>query len=351
MEESRFLALHFEMTNKCNLRCKHCYNIKYLESGQKDLTTDEIKSVIDKSIELGVKDIGFSGGEPFMREDIYELLEYSKKYPIHILSNGVLINEDVINKLNNIDNLVLELRISLDGFSKHEKLREYNFKKVLYNIELLLQNNYVVTVNTMITDDNLEQLLDMYEYFKKINVDRWRLDFIFNAGNAMKNRICYGEGAKLFSVLNELINRYCDERPEMELDINKVFRSQFLENAMPIQYDIDTHPCGYQGSLTVRPNGDVSFCPSMESVYGNIFESSIDEIVASKEWQEFSNIKVQDLPVKCTKCKYMRFCGGGCRADAYYSTGDILGISDFTCELIKFFVEEVMPKIQRYRNN
>ena len=345
MEANRFLALHFEMTNKCNLRCKHCYNIKYLESGKKDLTTDEIKKVIDKSLEAGVKDIGFSGGEPFMRDDIFELIEYSKAFPIHILSNGILIDEKVVERLNQIDDLFLEIRISLDGFSKHECLRNYDYKKVLHNIELLLKNNYVITVNTMITDDNLDQLMEMYEYFKTIGVDRWRLDFIFNAGNAMKNGIKYDEESKLFSVLKELIDRYIKEEPEMELDINKVFRSRFLYDKAPITYSLDSKPCEYQGSLTVRPNGDVSFCPSMDKTYGNIFESSVEDIANSDEWKAFANIKVRDLPSKCTECSYMEYCGGGCRADAYYSTSDVLGVSDFTCELVKFSVDYVLPKL------
>lgn len=59
--KNRFLALHFEITNKCNLRCKHCYNIKYLEGNTAELTTREVMTIIDKAINLGCEDIGFSG--------------------------------------------------------------------------------------------------------------------------------------------------------------------------------------------------------------------------------------------------------------------------------------------------
>ncbi len=349
-DKDRFLALHFEMTNKCNLRCKHCYNIKYLDAGNKDLTTEQIKEVIDKSVELGCKDMGFSGGEPFARNDILEIFEYSKKYPIHVLSNGILIDEKMVEKLNGIDDLVIEFRISLDGFEGHDYLRKYDYKKVLKNIENLLENEYVVTVNTMITDNNLDQLIDMYEYFKKINLDRWRLDFIFNSGNALANNIRYNSEGKLFKILLELINRYIEERPEMVMDINKVFRSRFLEYANPMEYDLNTNPCGYQGALTVRPNGDISFCPSLETTYGNILRDDVNDIVNSEKWKEFAEIKVKDLPQKCHECKYLKYCGGGCRADAFYSTNDILGISEFTCELIGFFVDKVLPMINNINN-
>lgn len=346
MNKNRFLALHLEMTNKCNLRCKHCYNINYLNSDNKDLTTDEIKQIIDKSIELGCEDIGFSGGEPFMRDDILELLEYSKKYPIHVLTNGLLLDSKMIEKLNKIDDLIIEFRISLDGLDTHRMLRNVDYKKVLNNIKELLKNDYVVTINTMITNYNLDELLEMYKLFKDIAIDRWRLDFIFNSGNAALNELYYKNKDKLFKTIKELIELYIKEKPSFIMDINKVFRSSFLDGYEQIYYTIDSKPCEYQGSLTVRPNGDVSFCPSMEKTYGNILKNSIEEITNSDEWKNFSNIKVKDLDKRCLDCKYMKYCGGGCRADGYYETGSLHGISDFTCELVEFYVNEILPLIK-----
>lgn len=349
--ENRFLALHFEMTNKCNLRCKHCYNIDYLTSNNFDLTTEDAKKIIDKSIEIGCKDIGFSGGEPFARNDIIDLIKYCSEYPIHILTNGLLINDNIISELNNIENLVLEFRISLDGLESHNVLRNVSYKNVLEVIKKLLANDYVVTVNTMITDNNIDELILMYNQLNEIGVDRWRLDFIFNSGNAANNNLVISQRQKLFYTLKELIKLYIKENPEMILDINKVFRSSFLDGYEPFDYTLDSKPCEYQGSLTVRPNGDISFCPSLNKTFGNILNDSIENIVNNEEWIKFSNIKVKDLNPKCHKCKYLKVCGGGCRADAYYEKNDIYEISDFNCELIEFFVEEVLPLIDEYKNS
>lgn len=349
--KNRFLALHFEMTGKCNLRCKHCYNINYLEGQNNDLTTQQVKKIIDKSIKLGCKDIGFSGGEPFARDDIIELLNYCKDYPIHVLTNGLLITDDVIDKLNNIENLLIEFRISLDGLKSHSFLRNVQYEKVLSVIQKLLENEYVVTVNTMITDENLDELLEMYKLLKKMKVDRWRLDFVFNSGNANENSIKLTKIEVMFDVLRKLINNYISEQPEMILDINKVFRSSFLYGFEPFEYTLDSKPCEYQGSLTVRPNGDISFCPSMSTTFGNILNEDISKIIAKDAWNEFANIKVKDLDDKCKTCQYMKYCGGGCRADGFYDTGNIKGISPLNCELIKFYVEEVLPLIEKYKNS
>ncbi len=350
MDKNRFLALHFELTNKCNLRCKHCYNIEYLNNQKKDLTTEQVKKIIDKSIEIGCNDIGFSGGEPFMRDDIFEILEYSKRYPIHILTNGLLLNKKNIQRLNNIKDLIIEFRISLDGLETHKLLRNIDYKKVLENVKNLLNNEYVVTINTMITNYNLDELLNMYELFKKIKIDRWRLDFIFNSGNALINEFNYKDHKKLFKILKKLIELYIKERPDFILDINKLFRSSFLNGFEQVYYTLESKPCEYQGSLTVRPNGDISFCPSMNIVYGNILNDSFNDILNNKKWIEFSNIKVMDLDVKCQNCKYIKYCGGGCRADGYYDTGSLYGISEFTCELVKFYVEEILPLISNASN-
>lgn len=91
-----FNALHFELTNKCNLRCKHCYNIDYLTSDASELSFDEIKKIIDIAKSLGCNDIGLSGGEPFMHKDIMKIIDYVSEYPIHILTNGLLINQSII---------------------------------------------------------------------------------------------------------------------------------------------------------------------------------------------------------------------------------------------------------------
>lgn len=139
------------------------------------------------------------------------------------------------------------------------------------------------------------------------------------------------------------------EHKAILFDINKMFRSAFLDHYEPFSYDLDTRPCSYQGSLTIRPNGDVSFCPSMGPTFGNILTQSPEEIADSEAWRSFDGLRVRDLAEKCQECPYLSWCGGGCRADGYYETGDMRGISELTCVLIEYFVESVRPKIEAAR--
>ncbi|MBR2833081.1 radical SAM/SPASM domain-containing protein [Lactococcus carnosus] len=339
--KKEFTGLHFELTNQCNLRCTHCYNIDYLESNKEDLSTNEIKKIIDSALEIGVRDIGFSGGEPFMRKDIYDLLEYSKNNPVHVLTNGMFITKNTIKKLNAIDGLLVEFRISLDGLSSHKDIRGVSYKAALRGIKLLLDNGYVTSVNTMITNDNISQLMEMYELFSDIGLDRWRLGFIFSQGNAGKNSLSFDCKDEQLSKIKELILRHMNEKPVFEMDISKLYRSGVLDGAHIIQYDLESKPCSYQGALTVRPNGDVSYCPSLDIKYGNLVKDDINDVLNNPKWLDVYDFQVNQLPQKCLNCEYVKYCGGGCRADSYYDNNDLYSYSDMTCKLIKYYVEEL----------
>jgi sulfatase maturation enzyme AslB (radical SAM superfamily) len=100
----------WEITKKCNLRCKHCLS----DSGQRcpdELTTREAKKVIDALEANKVFNVSLSGGEPLIRPDIFELLEYSseKKIGVELLTNGTLITKETVDRLKNINLFNVEL--------------------------------------------------------------------------------------------------------------------------------------------------------------------------------------------------------------------------------------------------
>ncbi len=345
-----FKSLHFEVTHRCNLRCLHCYNINYIESSNKDLDLQDVKRIVDIAKDLGCEHIGYSGGEPFARKDFLEILAYTPKNPIHILTNGLLITEDAVKKITKANDLV-EMRISLDGLESHKIMRNVEYNKIIEKIRLLKSYDYIVTVNTMVTPYNTLELKTMYDLMVDLEVDRWRIDFIFNYGNADRNSFLYSETVLTFQTLKDLISRYLTERPFFEFDVNKFFRSTFLEDSVAPEYTLDSVPCDYQASLTIRPDGGVAYCPSMDFVFGNILLDPIEKILQSNDWKRFSEIKVRDLDSKCTSCELMSMCGGGCRADAYYSCGNYYGFCQFNCDAMYFLKNYINPVISEFKAN
>ena len=118
-----FLAV-WNFTNQCNLKCKHCYENSGLKPTPDELTTEEVKNIIDQFADIGVVALAFSGGEPLMRRDFFEIVEYAakKEFYVSIASNGTLITPSIAKKIKNAG--VSYIEISLDGFEEeHDKFR------------------------------------------------------------------------------------------------------------------------------------------------------------------------------------------------------------------------------------
>jgi sulfatase maturation enzyme AslB (radical SAM superfamily) len=112
-KDAPFQNLWIHVTNKCNLRCKHCH----LSSGasfQDELTTEEIFSIVSQAEQLGVKLLVVTGGEPLVREDILDILNYASEHidRVLLLTNGTLITDEIAEKLKEFK---VDVQVSLDG--------------------------------------------------------------------------------------------------------------------------------------------------------------------------------------------------------------------------------------------
>lgn len=344
-----FKSLHFEVTHKCNLRCLHCYNAEYLRNSNGDLTTEQVFSVIDLAKEFGCEHIGYSGGEPFSRRDFLDILRYTSDSPVHILTNGSLITEAILSQIQGINELI-EFRVSLDGVKTHAVIRGRSHEETLKKIRMISDAGYLVTVNTTINSYNVDELEELYDILKTDKIDRWRIDFTFNYGNAKDNNIAVPSALKAFPILKKILKSYLSATPNFDLDINKFFRSTFIgDRVVPMEYDANSRPCEYQSSLTIRPNGGVSFCPSLDVVFGNILKEPLIDILNKPTWRNVEGIRARDLGEQCVECDLLRVCGGGCRADAYYDSGDLCAPYQFNCKAMQYYVDEIEPLLYEYK--
>lgn len=119
-ESGIMFGIHIDITPKCNFRCVHCYH-PFDSYDNEELTYEEIEGMFETLNELGVFRITLSGGEPFLRKDIFKILELGSKYNFifEIFTNGSLISEDVIKKLSQIN--VSKLSFSYYGDKTHYK--------------------------------------------------------------------------------------------------------------------------------------------------------------------------------------------------------------------------------------
>lgn len=165
---------HINITDRCNFSCQQCSIWK--KQLKKELTTNEWVKIIKKIIkELNIRVIKFTGGEPLLRNDIFQLIEFCKKNKIFIgmSTNGYLINKRNAERLKKAG--LNEVFISLDSIEeqKHDNLRrkKCSYKKAISALNLLKDSNIFVGIATVITNQNINELLNLVHFAKQNKLD------------------------------------------------------------------------------------------------------------------------------------------------------------------------------------
>lgn len=300
-------TLHFYLTNKCNMKCPHCY----MNAGKcldDELTTEEVKDVLKEYAEYGGENVVFSGGEATTRKDIVEILQSAKEYGFHVslLSNGYGLSDIMIEK---ISELVDRLQISIDGYSEKENSkvrRKGSFQNVLDSLDKFLKNG--VSVELAITpwlDEELEKKVGDYADFGK-NLNNkyadYKLKIKYTTGllDGRDLHLSKDERQRYSKIMQEVTNLYYGKDVSNDSFISSHRRKLIFNN------------CSY-GNITIGPNGDVYPCTRITSIkpYANVRRCTFDYVhKMSEKIQRLSDVK--NLK-PCNECPLMNICGGNCR--------------------------------------
>ncbi|MDD3178654.1 MAG: radical SAM protein [Candidatus ainarchaeum sp.] len=316
-----------DLSTKCNLSCIHCRNNKNKIS---KIPFKKVIELLDEFESLEVFHLAFAGGEPFLFPKIYDVLEYSQKLnvpKVTIVTNCTFINKDRIDKL---DNNKIRFAVSLDGPKEiHNFIRNADvFDKVIDNIKYLVSKGFFVMLNCTLMKYN-------YKYFDEI---------IKIAKNLKVNQINF---SKVFPVHSEII-KFMLSKEELD-ELYENYRKYSGEDSLvifldkgymgfPDAYDSDiAFSMGCRAGISqinVMSDGSVVGCKLLPDVCaGNIYKNTIKEIWDdNNNWKLFRNVIQNINSDTCKKCDYFYACKGGCRAFAYYMTGDING-KDPLCPL------------------
>lgn len=164
-------VMYLELTYRCTCRCQFCERWKIgPKLAPKELTTKEIKKLLTDAYQLGVRYLGLTGGEPFLRKDIFEIGKFAKKmgFNVTIASNGTLITEKNIKEVATAFDSVA---ISMDGIAKetHDSLRgvEGVYDLAMKTLDLLKKWQVPLTVNMVITKQNFMEIDQYTQFFSK----------------------------------------------------------------------------------------------------------------------------------------------------------------------------------------
>lgn len=294
----------FIVGKKCNSRCIMC---DIWKTKEKEENYGQIKKIIDGIHSLGVKNITFTGGEPFLRKDIFKIISYASKKGLNttIVTNGTLLNKNLIKQI--LKSGLNNIYFSIDGTKIiHNRIRgkEGMFEKAISNMKNLLEvknKKLMVSVISVLMNQNLEDILDLIALVKKMHVDSFVIQPIHPQ-----------ESESAFSITSEKSNILVPKSKYKKIDriIDKLMELKkenpnFVENS--ITYLELARKFLKNENLNFKCFVGFSFCgidakgniyPCLyQKPFGNVFDSSLKEI-----WESDLYNKTRYRMKLCSKC-------------------------------------------------
>ncbi len=317
------LVLSWNVTLKCNLKCSHCYINAKEKSLPNELSTDAAKMLIHQITEVSRPLLILSGGEPLLREDIFEIIRYGvdRGLRMGMGSNGMLIDDEVTRRLE--DSGMGTVAISLDSSipERHDEFRGVKgcWEHAINAIKSLKNSRIQVQVNCTVTPQNYDEVDDIMSLADDLGVENFHLFFL----------VPTGRGTDIEDITprmyEDMITSTLAKTTKYKLNIKPSCAPQFMRVAKQKGVDMSRWVRGCMAGLyycRIYPSGEVTPCPYMPLNLGNIRERSFRDIWFNSE--VFKALRDFDrLKGKCGVCEYRDVCGG-CRARAYGVSTDLM---------------------------
>ena len=341
-------------TRTCNLKCRHCYMSSDAKKYQNELTTAEAKQFIDDLADFNVPVLLFSGGEPLIRPDFFELADYAAKKGVRptLSTNGTLITPEVARKIKDIG--VGYVGISLDGLREvNDKFRGKAgaFEAAMNGIKNCVAVDQRVGLRFTINHHNIQELENIFDFIEEENINRvcfYHLVYSGRGNQMMDEDVTAEESRRAMDIIirrtrdfeerglkKEIltVDNHCDGvymylkalqegKDELAQQIKKYIAMNGGNRSGMAFAEVD--PLGY-----VHPD---QF--TQHHTFGNVRERKFGDI-----WQDTTNpimagLKDRKLLLKgrCSKCKFLDNCNGNFRTRAEARTGDFWE-SDPSCYL------------------
>lgn len=308
-----------EVTPRCNFSCRFCFNkISFAKNGRKikEFSFEYVKKIIDNIVRSQIKIIRFTGGEPLLRKDIFELLKYAKNRGLEtrLNTNGSLVGPKTAKKLKGIvDNVLIPIESWTEAKeSKAAGLGNVLEKKIKAVKLLKKQGIKIVRAGTVATEENILNFDKIADIIFKLPLDEWELyrPIIIDKKNNLNPY---------------LINHLADKLISLR---RKIGRSVFLANAIPFcsVKDLNKLNTVSKGALyddgcrrlVVDPRGFVKPHYFLDENIGDPLD-----ILAAWEHSFMKKIRgLELLSEACLNCRFRYKCRGGSRYEARASGGD-----------------------------
>jgi radical SAM protein with 4Fe4S-binding SPASM domain len=332
-------------TRTCNLRCVHCYTDSDNKKYQGELTTEEGLRLIDDLKEFSIPSLLFSGGEPFMRPDLFQLIGYAAKKGIRpvISTNGTLIDLDTAKKIK--DAGVTYVGISLDGMEEiNDRFRgvEGAFARAMKGFENCGAVGQRVGLRLTLTKRNYLDLDRIFDFIEKEGINRacfYHLVYSGRGGEMFGDDLTHAESRDALDVIIRRTAGYFARG----LDINILTVDNHVDGVYMYRKLLESDPTkaeaaraliewnGGGANSTGVGIGNIDFNGSVhpdqfwqDYSFGNVRERGFGDIWLDESDPLMKGLKHKRemLKGRCSLCRYVSMCTGAMRVRAFRAYGD-----------------------------
>ena len=328
------LSLHFDITYRCPERCIHCY---IDDRRQKELSTQEIETILKDARDMNVLFITYSGGEVFIRKDFVKILKITRRlgFSIKLITSGYLIQEKEVKILKDLKVLNVGVSLYSHKAETHDRITSVkgSFEKTVNAIKLLNQAKISVTIKTSIMKDNYRDYPELLKWIKSLGDNVYsQYDMVITP--TMNNRkgvkdlnVPFEEKKTIYREIKRIENRYETKIEEME-------NSTKIEKA----HKSITCYAGITG-LYIAPDGKVSPCVEWNELLGDLRKERLSDIWKNSErLRHIKSLRIKDYK-KCVGCKYLSTCSI-CSGLNLRDNNDIFEPSELACQRARVYYEK-----------
>ena len=396
-ENPRLTGIHWCVTGRCNLNCRHCY-MEAPSGRYGQLPFETMAGLVEQFERANVLEVSLTGGEPFLRRDLMDIIQLLAQKKIRlsqIYSNGLLITDRHLESIKGIG-FRPAFQVSLDGVGAHDRMRGAvgSEQGVIGAIQRLRAAGFPVVVATAIDRLSLASMTETYELMKRLGVQAWRVSAPQPTGNwrGTTTAIRLDEQAKAFASLAERwirdgqpfaiqlcgffsggrppkhgagpnpeaagrkpgVDRGNGRAPADAASLRRPREMREWPGYTPESYDCAA--CREQPN--VLPDGTLVPCPGyvdsiVQARMPNLLREDLSKVWASSFLRQIADMKKKDLFARnpeCATCELFKECGLGCRASALTETGDLMAKDPLACELYMKGYKQPFRDLRPLRN-
>lgn len=334
----------WNMTKRCNLECKHCYSSSTTERDPNELSTAEAKEMIEDLADFDVPVLLFSGGEPYLRDDLFELVEHARERGVRpvISTNGTMLDEENARKSKEAG--LMYVGVSLDGLEEtndYFRGQEGAFDQALEGIRNSIDAGNKTGLRFTITKHNQDDLPGIMDLLAEEGIERmcmYHLDYVGRGEEIRQHDLTDAEKREALDTLFEKTREINEEGQRLEvLSVGHYADAAYLYMKLKEEdpeyaeevYEMLRHNGG-DGTGTriacVDWHGEVYANQFMrDRPFGNVTERSFSDIWTDTSDPVMSKLKEKEEHVggRCGECRFLDICGGGSRVRAEAIYGDL----------------------------